>query len=100
MVVAVDHFGRCQLCTLVHPHIERSIVPERKAPLLRIEVVRRHPQIGQNAIDPLHTQIAQPGVHETEIAFDKSQPGIIGKIGPRITILIECEQTALRSQPL
>ena len=39
-------------------------------------------------------------MHETEITFDKSQPGIFGQIGPCISILIECVQTALRTQPL
>ena len=36
--------------TLIHPHVERSVETERESALPRIEMVRRHAQIGQHPV--------------------------------------------------
>ena len=100
MVVTVHHVGRRQVGPLVHPHVERRIVAKRKTALPRIEMVRRNAQIGQDAVHPFNPVIAQPRVHDAEIAFDECQPGIFGQVRPCIAVLVDRKKAPPRAEPV
>ena len=100
MIVLVHDVGSRQGGPLIHPHVERSVETEREPPLPRIEMVRRHAQIGQNTVHPLDAVTTQPSSHEAEIGLDENESRIVGQVPPRIAVLIEGKQAPAVGKPL
>ena len=76
--VAVHDVCRRQPSPLVHAHVERSLSAERESALHGVEMVRRNPQISQNAVDLRHAAQPQRPAQEAEIALHVVEPRIDG----------------------
>jgi len=77
--------GRGQLIVGIHSHVKRFPPAEAKSPAGLIELVRGHPQIQQNALDPLQTEVLQDLIH-------------IGEILPNDAYVVKARQT-LSTEP-
>ena len=86
--------------TLIHPHVERSVETERESALPRIEMVRRHAQIGQHPVHLFVSVQAQLPPHETEIRFYEREAGVVGDVAAGVAILVEPQQAPLCGKPL
>ena len=96
--VVVHHVGRREPPPLVHAHVERSLSAERESALHGVEMVRRNPQVGQNAVDLRHAAQPQRPPQEAEIALHVVKTRIVGTVLQRVAVLVETVQTAFRSQ--
>ena len=96
--VAVDHVGGRQPAALVHPHVERRLAAEREAPFEGVEVVRRDPEVGQNAVDLPDAAQPQRPAQEAEVALDVVETGVVGAVGARVAVLVEGVETPFGPQ--
>ena len=96
--IGVDHIGRRQPPPLVHAHVERRLPAERKAPLDGVEMVRRHAEVGQNAVHLRDAPQPQRAPQEAEITLHIVEPRIVGTVLQRIAVLIEAVETPLGPQ--
>ena len=87
-----------QSSPLVHAHVERRLATERKAPFEGVEMVRRDPQVGQNAVHLPHAAQPQRAPQEAEIALHIVEPRVVGAVGQRIAVLIEAVKTPFGTQ--
>jgi hypothetical protein len=62
---------------LVHPHIEISLKPERKAAIGNIEIMGRNAQIGKNGVNLFNTVVIQEIFNVPEIVSNKIKPVVI-----------------------
>ncbi len=78
----------------VHTHVERRVGPEREAAVGIVEMVRRHPEVGQYAVDisimPVIPQvvghIAEVAVHGREAAVGKGSGYGVGIAVERVQV--------------
>ena len=61
-------------------------------------MVRRNPQVGQNAVDLRHAAQPQRPPQEAEIALHVVKTRIVGTVLQRVAVLVETVQTAFRPQ--
>ena len=92
LVVGVDNIGgRAPLAT-VHAHIQLGIEAEREAQLTLIELMTRYAEVGQHAIELLHSVIAHPVPQVAEVTPHEGEACIIHNVAFRIGILVEAIQ--------
>ncbi len=90
----VGPFGQ----TGVHAHVQSAISSDAKSALCRIELVRAHPKVCQDAIDLLHAMKAQEVGGEPEVLWNQGEPVVLGDIGFGIRIAVKAKQAAVGTQ--
>jgi hypothetical protein len=87
-------------CSLIHPHIQRSVGLERESSLGGVEVVRRDAQVGNDAVDLAvhHATQAQLRAQKAEIALDEVVTLVTREVGLGVGILVEREEQAVVGQ--
>src|SRR6266496_265597 len=93
--VSVYHIKGCFALTLIHPHIQLSIVTRRKAALRFIKLVAAYTEISNDAINNGHTMQSQKSLQVTKIVRYKNYTIIIWQILLSILILIKCYQFSI-----
>ena len=67
----------------VHPHIERLIATKAEAASRRIQLDRRHADIGEGAVDPFEATCVQQSVELPKIGVHELDLPLPGLEGPR-----------------
>ena len=63
----------------IHPHIKRTVEPEREPALRVINLRRRHTDIHQHAVHAVNAEASDNLLHLREIRPANSNPRVIGK---------------------
>ena len=87
--IGVGDVGRRAAAAPVHAHVEGCRAAEREAPLRAVEVVRRHPQVGQHGIGLGDAAQPQRAPHEAEVALDVVEARVVGPVVVRVAVLVE-----------
>ena len=101
LAVRIHDIVRGELRRRIHAHVERRILHVRKSPLRRIELMRRHAEIEQHAIDGrrLHApenlvQMAEIVMHDVDAARKTRKPPARRRDG--LLVLIDADEPPLR----
>jgi hypothetical protein len=84
---------------LVHPHIEVAFEAIRKAPGCLIELVTADAKISEDAVHGSDFMQSKEPTHIAKVMGQELDARVVGQIGPRIFILIEGEESAIRPEP-
>ena len=97
--VAVHHVGSAAPRTLVHAHVQGGILAVAEASRRIVEVVARHAEVGQQAVDGVDAVVAHPVVEVAEVAAHEL-PAPVAAPAPRdgILVLVEAEQPSLATE--
>jgi hypothetical protein len=71
-----------------------TVEAEREATVLVVEVVKRHPQIGQDAVDTVDTVVAQKIFQEGKVAVYKCKPAVGDAVAVGVHVLVHAVEPA------
>ena len=91
----VDEVGRRGARAPVHAHVERSIEAEREATALVVEVVTRHAEVGQQAVDMVDAVVAHPVAQVAEIGPDEGEARVVDKAPCTVAVLLGLQDILL-----
>ena len=87
--VGVHDVGGGHLTARIHPHVQRGVLEtEREAALRRVELVRGHAQVGEDAVE---ADAIVPGVvlDETEVVVHQGQALVVRCVQHGVPVTIE-----------
>ena len=97
--IGVQHRGGSRARPLVHSHVEGSLETEREATGGIVEVMTRHAQIGQQAVDVVNAVEAHPVLQIPEVRAHKRESAVVDDVPLGIGILVEAVEVSLFAQP-
>ncbi len=100
-VLRINYVGCTSTAGWIHPHVERRILAEGKAPFRRIELKGRNPEIEKHAIDSGDPEFRQYRTGFGEIAVQQSHPVAEGRelrfrSGQCLRVPVKADQSAIR----
>jgi hypothetical protein len=84
---------------LVHPHVKIAFEPKGEAAGRFVELVAADTEIGEDTIYGRDFMQPKESFQVAKVVRQEPDARVIGQIGPRIFILIEGEESAIRSEP-
>ena len=87
--VVRDNLLCSQRAPLVHTHVQRSIISERKSTFRLVEVVTAHAEVSKYAIHLVHAIVLHPVAHEAEVASNEREAFVSHSPIHGIKILVE-----------
>jgi hypothetical protein len=85
---------------LVHPHVKVAFEAKREAAGGFIELVATDTKIGEDTVHSRDFMQPKESSQVAKVVGQELNAWVIGQIRPRILILIEGEESAIRSEPL
>ena len=88
--VVVDHVGCREAGIPVHAHVERRVIAEGKTAAAFVEVMARHTQVCQQAVNVVDVIVAHPVAEIPEVTPHKSEAILVGwQVDLAVAILVE-----------
>ena len=95
-----NHSAGVAWIILIHAHVQFAVEAKREAALLVVEVMKRHAQVGKNAVHAVHAVVAHKVLQKGKIAVYECKSGVVDAVGIGVHILVETIKVSVAAQML